>query len=121
MGQDDLPLGVARGIIGADALIGRSTHDPQQVALAVTEDCDYFCAGPVWETPTKHGRPAAGLDVVRAAANETKKPWFAIGGIDLGNVEHVVTAGATRVVVVRVITEADDPPAAARRLRDALR
>ena len=122
LGQDDLPLGVARTIVGADLIIGRSTHDPQQVAMAAAEDCDYFCAGPVWETPTKPGRPAAGLGVVKAAAAAgTSKPWFAIGGIDAGNVGDVIAAGATRVVVARVINDAGDPAAAASRLRDALR
>lgn len=120
LGQDDLPLGVARTILGPEAVIGRSTHDPAQVGAAVEDGCDYFCAGPVWETPTKEGRAAAGLDVVLAAAATAGPPWFAIGGIDLNRVADVVAAGASRIVVVRAISEADDPADATRRLRKAL-
>ena len=123
LGQDDLPVPVARAIIDDDVLIGRSTHDVAQVgAAAVEEGVDYFCVGPCWPTPTKPGRPAPGLDLVRHAASLSgDRPWFAIGGIDLSNLDEVVDAGARRVVVVRAITDADDPGAAAsefsRRLR----
>jgi thiamine-phosphate pyrophosphorylase len=121
LGQDDLPLSVARTVVGADALIGRSTHDHDQVSAALTEDVDYFCVGPCWPTPTKPGRPAPGLDLVREAAGaQTDKPWFAIGGIDEERLDAVLQAGARRVVVVRAITAADDPHAAARRLQDRL-
>ncbi|OBF13022.1 thiamine phosphate synthase [Mycobacterium sp. ACS4331] len=121
LGQDDLPLHVARDIIGARPLIGRSTHDAAQVAAAVDEAVDYFCVGPCWPTPTKPGRPAPGLDLVRTAAQSgTDKPWFAIGGIDLPRVRDVVAAGATRIVVVRAITAAPDPAAAAAELKSAL-
>jgi thiamine-phosphate pyrophosphorylase len=121
LGQDDLPLDVARSIIGPQPLIGRSTHDEQQVAAAVAEPVDYFCTGPCWPTPTKPGRPAPGLDLVRhTAALAPDKPWFAIGGIDAGRLPEVLAAGARRIVVVRAITEAEDPRAAARHLKDAL-
>ncbi|WP_422742520.1 thiamine phosphate synthase [Mycobacterium sp. WMMD1722] len=121
LGQDDLPLEVARGIIGERPLIGRSTHDLDQAIAAVTEDVDYFCVGPCWPTPTKPGRRSPGLDLVRAAAAlQTDKPWFAIGGIDEERLPEVLAAGARRIVVVRAITAADDPAAAARRLRTAL-
>ncbi|MGE2716862.1 thiamine phosphate synthase [Mycolicibacterium litorale] len=121
LGQDDLPLPVARGIIGPRPLIGRSTHDSAQVAAAVAEEVDYFCVGPCWPTPTKPGRPAPGLDLVReAAALNTDKPWFAIGGIDEARLPEVLAAGAHRIVVVRAITGADDPEAAAQRLKAAL-
>ncbi|MGV0838444.1 thiamine phosphate synthase [Mycolicibacterium thermoresistibile] len=121
LGQDDLPLPVARRIVGADVVIGRSTHDIDQVRTAITEDVDYFCVGPCWPTPTKPGRPAPGLDLVRAAAAEdTSKPWFAIGGIDEQRLPEVLAAGARRIVVVRAITAADDPRAAAARLKAAL-
>jgi thiamine-phosphate pyrophosphorylase len=115
LGQDDLPVPVARAIIADDVLIGRSTHDVVQVeAAAVEEGVDYFCVGPCWPTPTKPGRPAPGLDLVRHAASlATDRPWFAIGGIDLSNLDEVIDAGARRVVVVRAITDADDPGAAA--------
>ncbi|BBX05043.1 thiamine-phosphate diphosphorylase [Mycolicibacterium moriokaense] len=122
LGQDDLPLTVARRIIGSGPVIGRSTHDEAQVASAISEDVDYFCVGPCWPTPTKPGRPAPGLDLVRTAAQSaTEKPWFAIGGIDAARLPEVVAAGARRVVVVRAITAADDPQAAARLLKDELR
>jgi thiamine-phosphate pyrophosphorylase len=121
LGQDDLPLTVARDIVGPDTVIGRSTHDGNQVAAAVGEDVGYFCVGPCWPTPTKPGRPAPGLDLVRAAAETaTDKPWFAIGGIDEQRLPEVLAAGARRVVVVRAITGADDPRAAAQRLKTAL-
>jgi thiamine-phosphate pyrophosphorylase len=121
LGQDDLPLPVARDIVGARTVIGRSTHDPVQLHRADSEDVDYFCVGPCWPTPTKPGRPAAGLDLVRAATRrQTGKPWFAIGGIDEQNLAEVLTAGATRVVVVRAITAAEDPGASAARLAAAL-
>ncbi len=84
-------------------------------------DVDYFCVGPTWATPTKPGRPAAGLGLVRhAAGSGTARPWFAIGGIDLANLADVLDAGARRVVVVRAITQADDPGAAARAFADRL-
>jgi thiamine-phosphate pyrophosphorylase len=122
LGQDDLPLPIARRIIGPDALIGRSTHDDAQVATAMSEDVDYFCVGPCWPTPTKPGRTAPGLDLVRTAAQyRTSKPWFAIGGIDSARLGEVIAAGARRVVVVRAITAADDPRAAARLLKEELR
>lgn len=120
LGQDDLPLGVAREFV-ADRIVGRSTHDLDQVRAAVDEDVDYFCVGPCWPTPTKPGRLAPGLDLVRAtAALGTDKPWFAIGGIDADRLPEVLAAGARRVVVVRAITAAEDPKAAAERLAGLL-
>ena len=121
LGQDDLPLPVARDIIGERPLIGRSTHADAEAAAAVDEAVDYFCVGPCWPTPTKPGRPAPGLDLVRtAAALQTAKPWFAIGGIDEHRLPEVLAAGARRVVVVRAITAAEDPGASAARLAAAL-
>ena len=122
LGQDDLPVPVARRILGDDVLIGSSTHDEQQVAAAAVQDgVDYFCVGPTWPTPTKPGRAAPGLGLTRFAANlRTDRPWFAIGGIDFGNLDEVLAAGATRVVVVRALTEAADPHAAAKALRARL-
>ena len=117
LGQDDLPLEVAREIVGPDTLIGRSTHETGEAARALMEDVDYFCVGPSWPTPTKPGRRAPGLDLVRAVASmDADKPWFAIGGIDEQRIGEVLEAGARRVVVVRAITEAPDPGAAAQRL-----
>jgi thiamine-phosphate pyrophosphorylase len=121
LGQDDLPLEAAREIVARDTLIGRSAHDPNQVSRAIAEDVDYFCVGPCWPTPTKPGRPAPGLQLVGVAAElAPDKPWFAIGGIDTGRLPDVLEAGARRIVVVRAITAAEDPRAAAERLSSAL-
>jgi thiamine-phosphate pyrophosphorylase len=121
LGQDDLPLAVARDIVGPHRLIGRSAHDRDQVATAIAEDVDYFCVGPCWPTPTKPGRPAPGLQLVRtAAALAGDKPWFAIGGIDAGRLPDVLDSGARRIVVVRAIPAAVDPRTAAERLSSAL-
>ncbi|MEU9193414.1 thiamine phosphate synthase [Streptomyces hundungensis] len=123
LGQGDLPVPAARAILGPDVLIGRSTHAPTEAAAAAVEPgVDYFCTGPCWPTPTKPGRYAPGLDLVRhTAALATDRPWFAIGGIDAGNLDEVLDAGADRVVVVRAITEADDPAAAAAGLATRVR
>jgi thiamine-phosphate pyrophosphorylase len=122
LGQGDLPLEVAREIVGPDCVIGLSTHDPEQTtAAAAAADIDYFCVGPCWPTPTKPGRAAPGLQLVRRAAEiTTGKPWFAIGGIDADRLPAVLDAGARRIVVVRAITAADDPRAAAEQLKSAL-
>ena len=116
LGQDDLPVPVARQILGPGPLIGRSSHSPAQSAAAAAEDgVDYFCAGPVWTTPTKPERPATGLGLLaHVTRRQPERPWFAIGGISLDRLDDVLAAGATRVVVVRAITEADDPAAATR-------
>ena len=125
LGQRDLPVRAARAVCGPEPLIGRSSHSFSQVNAVVDEPrSDYFCVGPVWATPTKPGRPAAGLELVSyAAARRPQKPWFAIGGIDHDRLDQVLEAGARRVVVVRAITEADDPESAAadlaRQLREA--
>jgi thiamine-phosphate pyrophosphorylase len=122
VGQDDMPAAEARRLTGDEVLVGLSTHSPAQLDAALAAgDADQLSVGPVWETPTKEGRPAAGLDYVRHAARVAgDRPWFAIGGIDLGNVREVIAAGASRVVVVRAIRDADDPRAAAEALRAAL-
>jgi thiamine-phosphate pyrophosphorylase len=121
LGQDDLPLLLARDILGTGRIVGRSTHDRRQAQTALAEQVDYFCVGPCWPTPTKPGRPAPGLDLVReVAAWRPAKPWFAIGGIDEQRLPEVLAAGAERVVVVRAITGAEDPQAAAQRLKAAL-
>ena len=102
-------------------MVGRSTHAPEQALRALEEGVDYLSVGPVWETPTKPGRPAAGLAYVRwAAENLGEKPWYAIAGIDLGNLDQVLEAGARRIVVVRAILDAPDPERAARALRERL-
>lgn len=122
VGQLDLPLQGARTLLGPGVSLGLSTHDAGQAAAAAANpDADYFCVGPVWATPTKPGRAAVGLSLVEHAATlGTDKPWFAIGGVDLDTVDQVVDAGATRIVVVRAITDAPDPTAAAQELLSRL-
>jgi thiamine-phosphate pyrophosphorylase len=121
LGQDDMHPAQARDIVGPGAIIGRSTHAPVQGAAAAADpDVDYVSIGPVWPTPTKPGRPAAGIDYVRWAAANVDKPWFAIGGVDETTIHEVVAAGAHRVVVVRAVLEATDPERAATRLRAAM-
>ncbi|HEY7045606.1 MAG TPA: thiamine phosphate synthase [Jatrophihabitantaceae bacterium] len=123
LGQDDLPVEIARRIIGDTPIIGRSTHDPVQAGAADKEPgVDYFCAGPTWTTPTKPGRPAAGLSLIEHAARIATRPWFGIGGIESPErLDEVIARGARRVVVVRAITEADDPAAAAWAIAERLR
>lgn len=124
VGQADTPVASARQALGPEHVIGLSTHSAEQLAAACSAPPearpDYVSVGPVWETPTKEGRPAAGLELIEHAAREATLPWFAIGGIDTTNVGDVVAAGAKRIVVVRAIRDADDPAAAARALRDAV-
>jgi thiamine-phosphate pyrophosphorylase len=123
LGQDDLPVAIARALVGSGPVIGLSSHAEAETLAASTEPAaDYFCAGPVWPTPTKPGRPAPGLDLVRYAAGlPVARPWFAIGGIDEQNLDQVLAAGASRIVVVRAVTEAEQPGAAAARLAARLR
>ncbi|MEU9252333.1 thiamine phosphate synthase [Streptomyces sp. NPDC048270] len=125
LGQGDIPVPAARAILGGpdSVLIGRSCHAESEVDAAVAEPgVDYFCTGPCWPTPTKPGRHAPGLGLVRYAASlEQDRPWFAIGGIDSANLDEVLDAGATRVVVVRALTEAADPGAAAAELAKRVR
>ncbi|MBW4658203.1 MAG: thiamine phosphate synthase [Drouetiella hepatica Uher 2000/2452] len=109
LGQEDLPIAVARMILGNQAIIGRSTHCADDLQRAIAEGADYIGVGPVYATPTKAGRPAAGLDYVRYAAEHSSVPWFAIGGIDTQNLFEVIAAGAERVSVVRAIMEAEQP------------
>jgi thiamine-phosphate pyrophosphorylase len=120
LGQDDTPVTNARQIMGEERLIGLSTHTPAQVDAAASSGADYIGVGPVNETPTKPGRPAVGLELVQYAAVNAALPFFAIGGISAANVEQVHAAGASRVAVVRALTDAADPEAVARELRDAL-
>ena len=120
VGQDDLPVDAVRRLVGPDLVIGLSTHAPEQFDAGLASGADYLSAGPIWETPTKAGRPAAGLDYVRYAAAHATKPWFAIGGIDEHNIGEAVAAGARRAVVVRAIRDAADPRAVASALKSRL-
>jgi thiamine-phosphate pyrophosphorylase len=119
LGQNDLPPAWARRITGPEFVIGLSCHSSRDHANA-PDEADYLTAGPVHATPTKPGRPGTGLELVRSAGRAVSRPWFAIGGIDMGTVREVLAAGATRIVVVRAVTEAEDPVAAVRALRSAL-
>ena len=118
LGQDDTPVPRAREILGRERLVGLSTHSEEQVLGA--DGADYIGVGPVYETPTKPGRAGVGLGLVRFAAHSARVPFFAIGGVDIDNVERVRYAGASRVAVVRALTEASDPKRSARALRSAL-
>jgi thiamine-phosphate pyrophosphorylase len=121
VGQEDEPVEAVRERVGEDVLVGLSTHSPEQLERGLAGGADQLSVGPVYETPTKEGRPAAGLGYVRHAASVAgERPWFAIGGIDLDNVREVTSAGAKRIVVVRAIRDAADPRAAAAALRAAV-
>jgi thiamine-phosphate pyrophosphorylase len=119
VGQDDVSAERARELLGPDAIVGLSTHSTEQLAASAGRPVDYVSVGPVWETPTKEGRPAVGLELVEHAAANAPHPFFAIGGIDTGNAEQVVKAGAERLCVVRAIRDAADPAATATELRQA--
>jgi len=118
VGQDDLSIAEARALAGPDALVGLSTHSPEQVDAGAA--ADYLGVGPVHATPTKPGRPAVGLELVTYAARNAKLPWFAIGGVDEETIWPVMAAGANRAAIVRAIAEAEDPESVARRLATAL-
>lgn len=120
VGQDDTPVAEARAALGPEAIVGLSTHSEGQLAASAGAPADYLSVGPIWETPTKEGRPAVGLDLIRHAAAHAPHPFFAIGGVDTGNAAEVVDAGARRLCVVRAIRDAEDPTAAAEELRGAL-
>ena len=115
-----MPVAWARRIAPA-LMIGRSSHEPMHAEHAIVEEASYFAVGPVWETPTKPGRRAAGLSYVQnVAAHEVAVPWFAIGGITLDNVTEVLDAGASRIAVVRAVLDASDPADAARAFASAI-
>jgi thiamine-phosphate pyrophosphorylase len=115
VGQNDIPPDVTRRLVGPDLIVGLSTHSQDQLRAA-SPRADYVCVGPVHSTPTKPGRPAVGLELVRTAAGRERRPWFAIGGIDPRTLPEAVECGARRIVVVRAVTESDDPGKAVRTL-----
>lgn len=121
LGTGDLPTETARRILPPGSIVGRSTHSEDDIKEAVGyQDPDYIAVGPVHETPTKPGRPAAGLNLLQFAAAHARVPWFAIGGIDATTLPSVLQRGARRIVVVRAITEATRPDREAARLRSML-
>ncbi|MDX6610645.1 MAG: thiamine-phosphate pyrophosphorylase [Solirubrobacterales bacterium] len=119
VGQDDMDAAAVRAAVGPDAIIGLSTHSEEQIAASAELPVDYVSVGPIWETPTKEGRPAVGLELIALAAARVSGPFFAIGGIDTSNAAEVVEAGARRLCVVRAIRDAEDPAAVAEELRGA--
>lgn len=120
LGQDDVPVEQAREVLGPNAIVGLSTHSEAELAASAERPVDYVSVGPIWETPTKPGRPGTGLAYVEHAATHSPHPFFATGGIDPSNAPEVVAAGARRIVAVRAIRDAADPAAAAAGLRAAL-
>lgn len=120
VGQDDMPVAHVRELVGPNMLVGLSTHAPREIDAVDASLVDYIGVGPVHATPTKLGRAAVGLDLVRYAAKHATVPFFAIGGIDVGNIADVIDAGATRVCVLRAIAGAEDPRQAAQALTATL-
>lgn len=121
LGQQDLPIAVARELIGQGRIIGRSTTNPEEMAKALAEGADYIGVGPVYATPTKPDKAAAGLDYVRYAAQHSPVPFFAIGGIDAHNLDEVMAAGGDRIAIVRALMKAENPAAASQQLLTRLR
>lgn len=119
VGQDDVSAEQAREAMGPHAIVGLSTHSEEQMAASAERPVDYISVGPIWETPTKQGRPGVGLELISHAAANAPHPFFAIGGIDPSNAAQVVAAGAERLCAVRAIRDAADPAAAAQELRQA--
>jgi thiamine-phosphate pyrophosphorylase len=119
VGQDDVSAEQARELLGPDSIIGLSTHSEEQIAASAERPVDYISVGPIWETPTKEGRPAVGLELIAHAAHHASHPFFAIGGIDPSNAAQVVEAGAERLCAVRAIRDSADPAGAATALRQA--
>lgn len=120
VGQDDLDPVSVRAIVGPDAVVGLSTHQPDQLHRSLDAPVDYISAGPVVPTPTKPGRPGTGLGYLRQATATARRPVFVTGGVTPDAIEPLVAAGARHFVVVRYLTTADDPEAASRRLRSAI-
>lgn len=120
VGQHDAPASLARKLLGPDAIVGLSTHAPAELDASRTEPVDYISAGPIEATPTKPGRPGTGLDYVAYARANATRPFYVTGGVTPETVPAIAAAGARRFVVVRWLTEAEDPKANARRLRHAI-
>jgi thiamine-phosphate pyrophosphorylase len=120
VGQDDMPVAEVRELIGPDMLIGLSTHAPEEIDAVDPAVVDYIGVGPIHETPTKEGRPAVGLELIRYAAAHAAVPFFAIGGLSAENVDEALEAGAERVCVLRAIADAEDPETAAAAIRGRL-
>lgn len=120
LGQQDVPIAMAREMLGWQKIVGRSTTNQQEMEAAIAEGADYIGVGPVYETPTKPNKQAAGLEYINYAANKCPIPWFAIGGVDLDNVSEIIAAGGQRVAVVRAIMQAESPGLVARQFLSLL-
>ncbi|MGO9341882.1 MAG: thiamine phosphate synthase [Acidimicrobiales bacterium] len=120
VGQDDVPAELARRLLGDEAIVGLSTHAPDEVAASTLEPVDYISAGPVVATPTKPGRPGTGADYISLAVEQAGRPVFVTGGVSPETVPALAAAGARHFVVVRYLTESDDPKGAAKHLREAI-
>lgn len=121
LGQDDVKVSDARRIIGAAKMIGVSTHSIDQARQAVLDGANYIGIGPVFPSETKQFDEHVGLELVVAVVNEVQLPTFAIGGINLDNVEDVVRAGLKRVAVSAAIAKAENPGEVAGKFNQALR
>ena len=120
LGQEDLPLAAARRILGFERLIGQSTHSLEQACTAAAEGADYIGCGPIFPTPTKPDSGSVGTALIRPVIQAVRIPVVCIGGIDAGNIAQVLEAGADCVAVVRAVSAAEDPEAAARALKHQL-
>ena len=120
LGQQDLPVAVARSLLGKHHIIGQSSTNPDELQKALEAGADYVGVGPVYATPTKPGKAAAGLEYVRYAAAKSSVPWYAIGSVDADNLQEVIGAGASRVAVVRSLMMAENPTVVAQSMRSLL-
>ncbi|KPK42782.1 MAG: hypothetical protein AMJ78_01330 [Omnitrophica WOR_2 bacterium SM23_29] len=120
LGQDDLPIKIARSILGRHKIIGLSTHSISQAEEAQKKGADYIGVGPIFATPTKPEYKTVGVDLIRKVKDKIKIPFVAIGGINESNLDRVLTAGASRIAVIRAVCGAEDIRRAARNLKERL-
>jgi thiamine-phosphate pyrophosphorylase len=120
VGQDDVSVARCRALLGADALVGLSTHSEDEFTAALLQAATYFSAGPIEPTPTKPGRLGTGVDYAVTSQRRSPRPVFVTGGVNATNIAALVGAGLRHFVVVRALTEASDPESSARTLRVAL-
>ncbi|MBI3318071.1 MAG: thiamine phosphate synthase [Candidatus Omnitrophica bacterium] len=121
LGHEDLPVKEARGMVRDRMAIGRSTHSLEEARQAEADGADYIGVGPVFSTPTKPDYPAVGLELLKQMASTIRIPWVAIGGIDRQKLPLVLSAGASRIAVVRAVAGDPDPASAARLLKMILK
>ncbi len=120
VGQEDVRVSRCRELLGPDAIVGLSTHSPLEFDEALNQSATYFSAGPIVVTPTKPGRAGTGVNYAVASQARSDRPVFVTGGVNADNVAGLVGAGLRHFVVVRALTEANDPEGAARRIRVTL-